>query len=177
MNKLKEKLPGLKEIAPVYATAVVILYAWSLMRFFWRIPSFLMSLPAGRIAVVFAYLMSLDFLESLILVSAPIALSLILPKTWFRDQFVAKGSLLVALGLWYLNYVYEIVSPTAPLPRALNRAPLVVLGILTASLILGQIAFVRKILEDLTDRLVVFLYLSIPVSALSLLTVALRNIF
>jgi len=177
MQRLRERLPSAAQLAQTYAVAVFFLYAWSLLRFFWRLPSFLKYAPLGEIGVIFAYLMSLDLIESLLVASAPLLLSLALPARWWRKNFVAKSAALLALGLWYLNYIYEIIAPAAPLPAALNWVPLVLLGIFAAAFGLGEIKPIEKILEDLTDRLTVFLYLSIPVSVVSILVVLFRNLF
>ena len=42
--------------------------------------------------------------------------------------------------------------------------------------LLDRITFLGKIIEDISDRFVVFLYISIPVSAVSFLVVLVRNI-
>ncbi|GAB4540126.1 MAG: hypothetical protein Fur002_06290 [Anaerolineales bacterium] len=177
MRKLKERFPTFTQMAQAYAVAVIFLYAWSLMRFFWRMPSFLKYSTAGDIGVIFAYLMSFDFIESLIVVSAPLFISLALPARWWREKFAAKSAILLALGLWYLNYIYEIIAPAAPLPQALKWTPLVLLGIFAAAFGLGEIKLIQRIVEDFTDRLTVFLYISIPVSVICFLVVLFRNLF
>lgn len=177
MNFTK-RIPSLGQLAPVYSIIVVVIYAWSILRFFWRLPSLLYSSTAGEIAITYAYLTTVNFFESITILLIPIFLSTILPGRWFFDRFVTKGSLLVSLGLWYLAYIASHISAEAPFPYDLIRwSPAVAVLILVLVFLLDQISFLRKIVTELADRLTVFLFISIPISAVSLLVVLIRNIF
>jgi hypothetical protein len=166
------------QLAPVYAIVVVILYMWSLMRFFWRLPSFINYSTPGEIFVIYSYLTSIDFLESLIIIAAPIFLSMVLPQRWFRDRFTAKGVLLVLMGLGYLIYISTRIVEELPFPYALFQwSPVFLFLILALALLLGEIKFLAKILDDLSDRFVIFLYISIPISVICVIVVLVRNIF
>lgn len=172
-----KRIPSLTQLAPVYAIAVTMIYSWSLMRFSWRVPSFLKYSTTGEIGVIFAYLMVVNLLESLVVVFAPLALSAILPQKWFHDRFVTKGVLLVAMGLGYWIYIVGKIVPEMPFPYALIKwSPVFFLLILILVLLLGQINFLSKIVDEISDRFVIFLYISIPVSAISLMVVLIRNI-
>jgi hypothetical protein len=172
-----KRIPSLTQLAPVYAIAVTIVYSWSLLRFSWRLPSFLKYSTSGEIGVTFAYLMVINLLESLVVVFAPIVLSVILPQKWFFDRFITKGVLLVSLWLGYLIYIAGKIVPEMPFPYSLFKwSPVFFLLILIFVLLLGQIKFLSKIVDDVSDRFVVFLYISIPISAISLLVVLIRNI-
>ena len=174
---LSKLFPSLKQLAPVYSVAVVIIYGWSILRFFWRLPSFLNYATAGEIGVIFSYLMTVNLLESLAVVSGPVVLSLILPQKWFFERFVTKSVLLVSLGLGYMVYIESHINTDEPFPYTLFRwAPLVFLLIFVLVFLLDRITFLTKILEVISDRLEVFLYISIPVSAVSFLVVLVRNI-
>jgi hypothetical protein len=164
-------------LAPVYAIAVTIVYSWSLLRFSWRLPSFLKYSTNSEIGVILAYLMVVTLLESLVVVLAPIVLSIILPQKWFHDRFITKGALLVSLWLGYLIYIAGKIMPEMPFPYTLIKwSPVFFLLILIFVLLLGEIKFLSKIVDDISDRFVVFLYISIPVSAISLMVVLIRNI-
>ena len=87
------RIPSLKQLAPVYSVIVVAVYGFSMVRFFWRVPSLINYSTVGQVAVIFSYTAVVNLLESLIILLAPIALSMILPGKWFFDQFIAKGVL------------------------------------------------------------------------------------
>lgn len=175
---LKKRIPSLAQLTPVYAVAVVIIYLWSLFRFSWRLPSFLNYSTTGEIGVIFAYLMVVNLLESLAVVSVPIILSVILPQKWFHDRFISQGVLLVSMWLGCLMYIASRILPEEDFPYALfKQLPLFLLLTLALVFLLVQIKFLSGILEEISDRFVIFLYISIPVSAISLIVVSFRNIF
>ena len=172
------RFPSPKQLASVYSKAVVFVYAFSMIRSFWRAPSLLNSLTAGKIGVMFSYMIVTNLIESLILVAIPITFSLILPRKWFFEQFIAKGVLLLSLLLGYFLYVSQFINTEQDFPYSYFRIlPIVFLVILALVFILSYIQPLTKFLEWLADKLEVFLILSIPVSAIALVVVLVRNIF
>lgn len=173
-----KRIPSLEQLAPVYSIVVVVLYSWSLLHFFWRLPSFTYYSTVGEIAIIYAYLTVVNFFESVVILLATIVLCVILPGKWFYDRFVTKGILLVSLGLGYLAYVASHISAEAPFPYMLVKwSPVAVILILALVLLLDQVEFLRRVLLALSDRFVTFLYISIPISVVCLLIVLVRNIF
>ena len=173
-----QKIPKLAQIAPVYAVAVAMIYPWSISRFFWRLPSWLYYSSAGEITVIFAYMMVVNLIESALVLLAPILLSVILPKKWFFDRFITKGALLLSFGLGYVMYFDNHLNYQSPFPLALvYQTPLILAALFVLVFLIDWIGVLDKILIDLSDRLIVFLYISIPVSLISFLVVLVRNIF
>jgi hypothetical protein len=176
LNSIIKKFPHWKQIALVYAVAVVMIYAWSLLHFFWRLPSWLYFSTVGEIVVILAYLFSVNFLESILVLLAPVFMSIILPQKWFHDRFVTKGILLVSLGLGYLLYFDGKIQADAPFPYELAKwTPLIFVPILALVFLLDRVGFIGRILEELADRLTIFLYIFVPLTAVSLLIVLIRN--
>ncbi len=172
-----KRIPKLEQIAPVYAVIVVMIYGWSLSRFFWRFPSWLYFSSAGEIAVIFAYMMVVNLIESILVLLAPILMSIILPQKWFYDRFVTKGTLLVSFGLGYLMYFNGHLNIERPFPLDLVYwTPAIVISILVLVFLIDWLGFLDRVLNELTNRLIIFLYISIPVSLISLLIVLVRNI-
>lgn len=177
MNLFK-KIPSLEKISPVYAVAVVVVYSWSILRFFWKLPSWLNYSSIGEIAVIFAYMMVVNLIESIVVCLGPILLSVVLPQKWFYDRFITKGTLLVSLGLGYLIYFSNHLNYQTPFPLDLvYLTPIIIVTVFILVFLIDWIGFLDTILKELSNRLTVFLYISIPISLLSLLTVLIRNIF
>ena len=173
-----KRFPSLKQLSSVYSVAVVIIYGWSIIRFFWRLPSFIYYSTVGEIGVIFSYSITVNLLESLLVVSVPVVLSLILRSKWFFERFVARGVLLVLLGLGYMMYIGSHNNINEPFPYTLFRwAPLALLLILVLVFFMDRIKFLTRILEIVSDRLEVFLLISIPVSVISFMVVLIRNVF
>ncbi len=172
------KIPKLEEIAPVYAVIVVMVYPWTLLRFFWKVPSWILFAPVGDLAAIFAYMVVVNLLESILVLLAPLVMSVILPRKWFYDRFESRSVSLVLFGLGYLIYLTQHLSEDVAFPLTLVRwTPVVPLVILVLVFLVDRISFLRKVLVELAVRLTVFLYISIPVSVISFVVVLLRNIF
>ncbi len=174
---LASRFPSLKQLAPVYSVAVAIIYGWSIIRFFWRIPSLINYSTTSELGVIFSYLITVNLIESIAVVLMPVILGLILPQKWFLERFVTKSVLLVSMGLGYMMYVASHINTNEPFPYTLFPwMPVVFPLILALVFLLDQIIFLRKILEDISDRFVVFLFISLPVSVVCILVVLFRNI-
>jgi hypothetical protein len=176
--KLLKRIPKLEQITPVYAVIVVMIYTWSLLQFFWRLPSFLYYSTLGEIAVIFSYMAVVDLLESVLVLLVPVLLAVILPQKWYYDQFVTKGTSLVLLSLgyfmlFYVDLIVGILSPWALLQKVL----IIGLIILALTFLIDRVGFLSRFVQEISNRAVVFLYVWIPVSLVSLLTVLIRNIF
>lgn len=172
------RFPSIKQLAPVYSVIVIVVYGFSMIRFFWRVPSLANYSTIGQIGVVFSYMLTVNLIESLILISAPILLSLFLPSKWFFEQFVVKGVLLVSMGLGYAYYITGHINTEEPFPYELFRlSPVVLAVILLLVFLLARVNFLKRFLEWLAEQLQVFLLLSIPLSLIAVVVVLLRNIF
>jgi hypothetical protein len=153
-------------------------YGWTIVWFFWKLPSWLYFMTMGEIGGIFAYSMAMNFLESLTVVLAPVLLCLLLPSNWFFDNFIARGVSLAMLWLGYSMLFTTQMQDAEGYPK--NLLVMSVLAVLLAiplASVVGKISIVRKFLEAFSDRAIVFLYLSIPISAISLLFFIFRNLF
>ena len=172
-----EKIPKLEEIAPVYAVIVMMIYPWTLTRFFWRLSSWILFASVGDLVAIFAYMVVVNFLESILVLLALLVMSIIQPQKWFYDRFKTRSISLVLLGLGYLIYLNKNLHADSPFPLTLVRwIPIVAVVILVLVFLVDQVSFLRRVLEELANRLTIFLYISIPVSVIALLVVLIRNI-
>jgi len=181
MKNLKTRLPDRRSIIGVYATAAFLVYSWTLLASFWKVPSWMFFLKIGEILSVYAYSFAIDFAESVLLLLVMLLVGLLLPKRWWNDQFIPKS------GLWIIVILTSIM-----LRLYTNRAPeywedfvynqgawwgyTVLLGGVLSTLF-SRIDWLRRGLESLVDRLVVFLYIYMPLTVISIIVVLVRNIF
>ena len=129
---------------------------------------------AGEIALVYAYLLVTNFLESLLAVCVPIVLGFILPPKWFRDSFVSRGTSLVLLGLGYFMFLAYQFQAKEDYPSVLLKLWSVALALgLIAFLvfIIGKVPSLNKVLEFIAEQATILLYIYIPLSLVSLLIV------
>ena len=178
MLNFREKIPSWQQLAPVYSIIILFVFTWTLIPFFWRVPSWLYYLPIGKIFVLYAYTATVNFIESLLFLLGIIFLSVVLPKKLLFERFISRSSIMTILGLSFLIYFDKQMTGIDEFPRSMvNWIPLVLAGIFLLTHLLDQIKPVRNFIESLADRTTVFLYISIPISALSLLVVLVRNLF
>ncbi len=174
-----KRIPDWKEIAPVYAVIVLMIYTWTIMWFFWKLPSWLFFMNAGEILLVFIYSVSTNFVESLIILCAPIFLCMVLPRQWFHDVFVSRGTALVAAGLGYMMFLALQFQAKNDYPAIYLKAWSLALALLILSFIVflaGKISIPRKALEAVADRATIFLYVTIPVSIISAIVVLFHSV-
>jgi hypothetical protein len=119
-----------------------------------------------------------NLLESVLVLLVPILMSIILPQKWFYDQFKTKSISLVLLGLGYLIYLDKKLYADFPFPLPLVRwIPVAGVAILLLVFLIDRVGFLRRVLDELANRLTIFLYISIPISVVSLLVILIRNDF
>ena len=156
---------------------VLIVYGWTIIWFFWRLPGWLFFLSAPEILMAAAYALATNLAESIAILCLPLLLSLILPKDWLRDVFVARGAALAVALLGYaifLTYQFQLKSDYPSLPKPAWQLILPALAIPLVFYLPGKIKLLRKILEGLADRATIFLYVMLPVSILSVLVILAR---
>ena len=175
---LLNRFPKSAQIAPVYAIIVLLVYGWTILGFFWKLPSWLNFMSIGEILVVMAYAAVVNFLESLCILLIPLLLCALLPRKWFYDQFVARGTALVLLVLAYAMFLTVQLETIVGYPKNLVLLTIPIFGIiLVLAYLAAKVELLRRLLEALSDRAIIFLYFSIPLSLISVCVVVIRNIF
>lgn len=173
------RIPKLSQLIPVYAVIALVVYTWTILWFFWKLPSWLDFLNMSEIGTVFSYVLATNLIESLLVLCAIVVLCVILPKKWFLDLFVARGTSVVLFGLSYMIYLaYQVQAKVDHPTFSFKLMPIILesMLILIVGYVVGGIQPVRKVLEFFADQATIFLYLSIPLSIVSVLIVLFRLI-
>lgn len=180
MTHLLQRFPRPSAIFPVYAVIAVPIFGWTITSGFWKLPSWLNFLSLGEILAIFAYAMMTAFVESLLVLAVVLLICLLLPRQAFRDRFVVRGTWLtlgltlsvLGHGIWrgMTRFTYAEVS-------LVTWSILSLLVIVVLIFVSGRVRFMALAAEWISDRLTVFLYILIPMSALSILVVLARNTF
>ena len=138
---LKNRFPNVQQMIAVYGLISLIIYSWTFIWFFWKLPSWEYFMNMGDIAIVLAYAMTTDFLESLIVLLMPLFICAVLPAKWFKDFFLSRSSSLVILSLAYMMYISShIASNDDSYPTSIVRLiPIVGFLILILTFLTGRI--------------------------------------
>jgi hypothetical protein len=173
----KKHVPEFQQILAVYGVVVFIVYGWTIYWYLWKLPSWLYFMSISEILTVLAYAMVVNFLESLIVIAVPIVVSLALPVSWFRDQFVAKGTIMLIILLALLMEYVTLITALINIPPGMGvDVLLAILGIVAAVFLVGRLGFLRKVIEEIAYRAVIFVYIFVPLTAVSFLVVVIRNV-
>lgn len=176
---LKNRFPTLSQILAVYGVIALMIYGWTLMWFFWNLPSWEYYLTIGEISSILAYSSAVNFAESLSVMVGLLFFSLILPQKWFRNVFPSHATLLAIFSLGYAMYFASHISSNEnSYPASMVRlVPVIVILILVLTFLLGTIGPVRKLIGILADHASIFSYIFLPLGLISVLIVIVRNIF
>jgi hypothetical protein len=174
---IARKFPHFSEIFPVYAVIVILVYGWTIYWSLWKLPSWLDFLPLGEIGTIFCYLLATNFVESLVALLGAILLCFILPRKWFRDVFVSRGSMFAAsILISIMAFEYHFVKPEDYFTKLQFYFPLFLVVAVVLAFLAGWIPVFRKTMEVFAENAVIFLYIVIPLSLLSIIVIFAHNI-
>ncbi|HKJ39434.1 MAG TPA: hypothetical protein VJ972_11710 [Anaerolineales bacterium] len=175
--RIKDQIPTLNMIVPVYAVISFVVYGWTLYWFVYEIPGLLNYLLLSEILVMYLYTLTVNLLESLIILFLSLALCVLLPKKWFYKGFVFRGTL---LSLFVTVYFFGLILRRSQImvfsTNMVNWFPVFLLIAFLMIGLLEKIPFLKKMVESFADRMTVFLYINIPVSVLAVITVLIRSV-
>ncbi len=149
---------------------------------FWYVPSWLEYLNVWKVLTISAYVLAFALVESLFMVGLLVLFSLLFPRHLFKDQFIQQGSSLAALTSISavllqrkINLVYRLESWQILVYPLIF---LVALGLLVwlLAFLFERIPFLKYIIAALAERMTAFLYLYVPLGAVGLIVVLVRNI-
>lgn len=182
-EKIKERIPSRNELLPVFSLIIFIDFSWTLYRMFWQVPSWLYYMNFWGVLTLAAYALAFALLESTIILGCVLFLSLVFPVRHFRAKFVQQGSVVVLLlsviavalqrkiGLIY-DQELEIL-----LAFSLISLAGVCISIFIFSYIFEHFGIISRLIASFAERMVVFSYLYVPLSLVSLAIVLVRNLF
>jgi hypothetical protein len=177
-TSLLTRLPESQSILRVYAVIAVMFSGWTIIVFLRKLPSWLLTLNTGEIFTVFSYAMVVNLIESLIVLLLLLSICALLPPRLLRDQFAVRGTI-ASLGL-----IGSLITVLLLLKRfGIGGTDRLLMGflaiiLLTAFLLAfsSRIRFIQSAALWISDRLVVFLFILIPLFAILFLYVIFRNI-
>lgn len=141
-------------------------------------PSLTFYLYLGEIFSVLAYAVTQSLFESLALLGFLLALSFLLPHAMLRDVFIVRGTSLALILSGSVMLFWNRFSALG-LPMAKNIYLWTAVTLAAACLVAflsTRINLLAKALAGVADRLIIFLYLLMPLSAIALGMVLVRGL-
>lgn len=174
---LLNRLPKRGQIISVYAVGVAILYSWaSLHAIKDLLSNWSLYLNVSEILGLFSYIMAGTFLESLLLIFTLLFISFILPQKVFAEKFIVRGTILTITLLCSIMYLYQLTLTSAVLEN-IDKWGIFFISVTFIFMLLGELSqFVARIIESIADRCIIFLYLYMPLSFISMIVIFARNV-
>jgi hypothetical protein len=168
-----KRIPAISNILPVFAVISSLFYGWSMVIFLWKLPGWLFFLNAGEIAGIFAYQLITNLAESLLVLSLLLVVGAILPPPVFKDVFPVRGSLvaliLISSMMLFLNRYVAIGSGFGASQSLWMLGTLLL--IVPLAMLSTRVRVFNTAISWISDRLIIFLFLLLPLSALAILYV------
>ena len=175
------RIPGTQNILAVYAVIVTMIYSWTLITSFYKLPSWLFYLTVGQILSMYAYFFLANLLESLIVLAGVLLLDFtIFAPLKNRQEFQAR-SIVVVLIVLSSSMARLLLFKSFEASETFIDGELtwwlltVVIGLFLA-VVLPWNKMIRGFLEGLAERFSIFVYLYIPLSLISIVVVIVRNL-
>jgi hypothetical protein len=138
-------------------------------------------LTIGQIGLVYAYAFSVDLLESILLLTGVLALDFMFFLALRNMEEFQSRSILVVLCVLVSSMFRLILFPdyeeiASFLSGELTWWVTVLLPGLAIAAAASKVRWLRKILDGIAERAIVFLYIYLPLSFISLPVVLIRNL-
>ena len=172
----------------VFSGTVFCVYSWSIIIFFWDIPSFLLRYSIAEIIGYAAYQFMFALFESVIVTTFIALLSFILPVKFIRNTLQASGTALVfalAINAIFFKELFKIINRATDL-FSLNTLIVtqIVIGLFVFSLIVIPPSFViaskkekvERSINKFIDNLSVLVSLYVFLSVIGIIVVIARNV-
>jgi len=175
---MQKRLPEFRAIVQVYAVVAVLFAGWTLIAFLWRLSAWLLLLNLGEILTIFSYAMFTNFLESLIVLLILLAAAAVLPSRILRDDFGVRGTILAVGLIGSLDAFVSFQMQLGFRSGLSSLVPPLLALLLTAFLLImsAKSRLVRSAALWISDRLVAFLFVLLPLFVAFSVYVLYRNI-
>lgn len=161
----------------VLAVAVFVCFSWTIIGFFNKLSSFILYFTPLEIANIFAFMMAFALLESLAAAGLLILLSAVLPSSWLKDGFAFKGFVILLVATITAVLFQKALRDYFPSMQTLltySLIPLLVMAFLVW--FIHSRPRLQKILLIVQDRILIMLFIYVPIGVIGLLVVMARDL-
>jgi hypothetical protein len=142
-----------------------------------KLSSFILYFTLAEIANIFTFMMAFALLESLALTGVLVLLSAMLPSGWLKDGFALKGLVIIVIATMTSILVQRFLEddyPSTLMLMASSLVPLLLIALLIA--LVRSMPKVQNVLINIQDRILIMLFIYVPIGLLSLMVVIYRNL-
>jgi hypothetical protein len=174
---IRNRFPRRSEILSVCSVAVFLCFSWTILGFLNKLSSFILYFTIAEIADIVVLMMAFALLESLALTGFVVALSVILPHGWLRDEFSLKGSALLVVFALASTAYQKMLQDDFPQAIWMVTGLAVPLVLFAALIFLShRFAKLQQLLFTIQDRISIMLFIYLPLGFVSLFVWIYRNL-
>jgi hypothetical protein len=179
---ISARLPTRVEAWQVLGLVAFVVFSWTIVGFFYQIPSIRLFMDFSGILAVLSYRLAFALLESILVTGVLVLLAALLPAAAFKRGFAYKAFLLILTGV-VASLLFEryytvgglFYSGAAPSYRpAALFAALCILMLVVLLLLVRMDLRMRRAILAIVDRISLFAYLYVPLGMVAVLVVILR---
>jgi hypothetical protein len=171
-----KRIVSTREAYIVFAVCAFAVYNWSIFWFLKQLPGWLYYLEIWDILGIFAYSQGFALIESSIVLISLVLGAAIMPRL-IREQFVSYGTVFVMLTaalLMLMQYNNNLATVSRLSLASWILVYFVALAVIV--ILLYRYRDLSRHVENFADRLTVLVYIYVPISVISLVFIAVRNI-
>jgi hypothetical protein len=177
LDTIRNRFPRRSDVIAVLAVAVFVCFSWTIIGFFNKLSSFILYFTPGEIANIFAFMMAFALVESLAATGVLVLLSAILPSRWLKDGFAFKGFVILLVATMTAILFQKALRDYFPSMQTLmtySLLPLLLMALLVW--LVHSRPRLQKILLSVQDRILIMLFIYLPLGVIGLLVVMARDL-
>jgi hypothetical protein len=182
IRSLSARLPDSRNVTGLYAVIVCLVYSWTLFTSFYKLPAWMFYLNLGEIASIYAYAFLFDLVESILLLLVVLffefTLFLFLKN---REELQTRAVVMAFALLCSMAVRLALFKDYEEMGGFVNDEPawwgFAIAVSMLCSVLVSKSRLLRSIVGGFTERAVIFLYIYLPLSLLSVVIVIWRNLF
>lgn len=179
MDIFKRRFPDRGALFYTFATGVFFVHLWTFYNVFHEVPAWVIRMSLWEVAGVVSYVLLFALVDSLLLAGGLTAIAVVLPRRWFRDNFVAQGSI-AALLISAFAVFFHLRGDALDIwsfKRLLFWGGIAALTVVLVSFAVNRIPKVSGLIRIAAERIAVVSAIYIFFDILSVLVVLARNIY
>ncbi|MGZ6316444.1 MAG: hypothetical protein ACXWNQ_04225 [Anaerolineales bacterium] len=183
---ITSRLPERNELREVFNVVLFLVFGWSIRGFLFKMPALTLYFGLKNNLAVLCYMLAFALVETLIVTSVLVLISMLLPARVLRRGFAYKGFLTILVasvalilfqGYSQVNFLKDMLADNY------SSVPPLVMGVVGAAAVLVVLLWIfqrwprfQKYLLTLVEQFGVFTYIYVPLGLIGLMVVIIRNL-
>jgi hypothetical protein len=179
LDTFKRQFPSRGELFYTFAVGVFFVHLWTFYNVFHEVPAWVIRMSLWDVIGVVSYVLLFALVDSLLLAGGLTAVAVVLPNRWFKDNFVAQGSV-AALLISAFAVFFHLQGDALDIwsfKRLLFWGGIAALSVVLVSFIVNRIPRASVFIRGAVERIVVVSAIYLFLDIFSVLVVVARNLY